>query len=263
MNSKLVEILDHTRETLPLLNRRLSEIRDAAERAEGCPSWTASFGGVHVAIVAEVKRRSPSAGVIREVFDPAWLGHEYASGGAAAVSVLTNERYFGGSLEDLRMVRGAVSVPVLRKDFILDPVQIYEARAAGASAVLLIVRVLDPPRIREMSDLVKELGMGALVEVHDPRELDVVMQLDDVTVGVNSRDLDTFELKVERLEEVLQEIPADLVAVAESGLRCRADVERVAEWGADAVLIGTALAGSPDPVGAVRGLLEVERHGRS
>ncbi len=262
LNSKLLEILEQTRESLTALSHKLPELREAAEGASPAPSWDGALRGPNVAVVAEVKRRSPSAGVIREDLDPASVARAYQAGGAAAVSVLTNAPYFGGSLEDLRVVADVVDVPVLRKDFILHPAQLFEARAAGASAVLLIARAMEQTCLRDMTGVARDIGLSVLVEVHDSWELDTVLRLEGVTVGVNSRDLNTFELKIERLEQVLRHIPPEFVAVAESGLSCRADLERVADWGADAVLVGTALASSEDPEAAVRDMVEVRRRGR-
>jgi indole-3-glycerol phosphate synthase len=237
-------------------------LRTAAESAGPCPSWAAAFGGDTVSVVAEVKRRSPSVEAIAEGLDPASLSRAYELGGASAVSVLTNERFFGGSNEDLERVRAAVALPVLRKDFVLDATQVYEARAIGASAVLLIVRALEPASLMDLAQLSAELGMGVLVEVHDASEVEVALESGGVTIGVNSRDLSTFEVQVESLEAILTEIPPGWVAIAESGLSGRADVERVAGWGADAVLVGTAVAGSASPAEEVRRMSGVRRHGR-
>lgn len=215
-----------------------------------------------MAVIGEVKRRSPSAGVIAEGLSPAGHARAYVSGGAVAVSVLTDPVHFGGSLEDLAEVVRSVPVPVLRKDFILDEPQLYEARIHGASAVLLIVRVLEAGALRELAAGAKEVGLGRLVEVHGPEELDRALEVAPETVGVNARDLETFLVDVEGIEAVLRAVPGDTIAVAESGLATRADVERVAAWGADAVLVGTAIAASADPAGAVRGLAGVARVGR-
>ncbi len=214
-------------------------------------------------MIAEVKRRSPSAGTIAEGLDPLGHARSYESGGAGAISVLTDFEFFGGSLEDLQQVRAGVSVPVLRKDFILDPVQVYESRAAGASAVLLIVRALDPNELADLSQLAKELGLGVLVEVHSQSELDSAVRVAPTSIGVNSRDLMTFQVDVEATQAVLRAIPGEISAVAESGLKSRADIERVAEWGVDAVLVGTALAGASNPAAAVAelgGVLRRDRH---
>jgi indole-3-glycerol phosphate synthase len=184
------------------------------------------------------------------------------AGGADAISVLTEGPHFGGSLDDLAAVRRAVPVPVLCKDFIVDPLQLYESRAAGASAVLLIARVLDHPRLEELSAGARALGLARLVEVHALDELDRVLALAPEAVGVNARDLVTFVVRPEGAAPVLAAIPDGVLAIAESGIATRADVERVAAWGADAILVGTALAGSADPRAAVRALVGVSRAGR-
>jgi indole-3-glycerol phosphate synthase len=183
-------------------------------------------------------------------------------GGAVAVSVLTDPVHFGGSLEDLAEVSHSIPVPVLRKDFMLDEAQLYEARIHGASAVLLIVRVLEGKALHELAAAAREMGLARLVEVHGPGELDRALEVAPDAVGVNARDLETFQVDVGSIEPVLRAVPGDTVAVAESGLATRADVERVAAWGADAVLVGTAIAASADPASAVRGLAGVARVGR-
>jgi indole-3-glycerol phosphate synthase len=182
-------------------------------------------------------------------------------GGARAVSVLTDPRYFGGSLADLAAVRAAVDVPVLRKDFIVDPLQLLESRVAGASAVLLIVRALEPRALAELSDAARELGLARLIEVHDATELERAVPLAPEAIGVNARDLDTFAVTRDGVAPVLRAVPPGIAAVAESGIERREDVERVAAWGADAILVGTALARAPDPAMAVRQLAGVARAG--
>lgn len=215
-----------------------------------------------MSVIAELKRRSPSAGRIAPGLDAAAQARAYERGGARAISVLTEPTHFGGALADLERVRAATVLPLLRKDFILEPLQLYEARAAGASAVLLIVRALDVVRLGELVALARELALGQLIEVHDARELDRALAIDPDTVGVNSRDLATLELRPDVLRTLLPLLPAGVVAVAESGLEQRVDVERVAGWGADAVLVGTAVSRAADPEAAVRALAGVSRRGR-
>jgi len=263
VTTSLAAILEATRARVHLLRRDRPELERAAAAAPQAPAWSTAFGGAGVALIAEVKRRSPSAGGIAPKLDAAGHARGYVAGGAAAVSVLTEGPHFGGALEDLTAVRRAVAVPLLRKDFIIDPLQLYESRAAGASAVLLIARVLEPALLRALSALAQELGLARLVEVHAPEELAGALALDPETVGVNCRDLTTFMVRPERAAPVLAAIPPGVVAVAESGIATRADVERVAAWGADAILVGTALARATDPALAVRGLVGVPRAGRS
>jgi indole-3-glycerol phosphate synthase len=221
-----------------------------------------ALGGAAVAVIAEVKRRSPSAGVIREAADAVGLARLYAEGGAAAVSVLTEGPHFGGSLEDLERVARATGLPTLRKDFIVDPLQLYEARAAGAAAVLLIARALPAVRLAELAELARELGLAALVEVHDATELAAAVAVRPAAIGVNARDLDTLAMDAGLSDQLIPRVPAHLPAVAESGILARRDVERAARAGADAVLVGTAVAAARDPAAAVGGLVGVPRVGR-
>jgi indole-3-glycerol phosphate synthase len=258
----LSEILTATRERVRALRPRRAELERAARASPPPRPWGPALSGSDVAVIAEVKRRSPSAGSIAPALDPAAWARGYVRGGARAISVLTDERYFGGTLGDLEAVRRAVEAPVLRKDFILDPVQVVESRAAGASAVLLIVRALEPGRLRELSEAAREWGLARLIEVHDAIELEAAVEAEPDAIGVNARDLDTFAVSLDRIAPVLAAVPAGITAVAESGIASRTDVERVAAWGADAILVGTALAGSADPALAVRGLVGVARAGR-
>ena len=236
--------------------RELLPRRDAVERAASetrdPPGFEAALLGGEVAVIAEVKRRSPSEGAIAEGLRPKALASAYAKGGAAAISVLTEPEFFGGSVDDLVAVHEAVALPVLRKDFIIDPVQIFEARAAGASAVLLIVRALEDEELAELHGVAVGLGLGVLVEAHTEVEVDRALGMGAHMVGVNSRDLDTFVVDVPRILPMLRALPSDVIAVAESGLRARAAVERVAEAGADAILVGTHLAGHVTPETALR-----------
>lgn len=218
-----------------------------------------------VAVVAEVKRKSPSAGWIRRDLNPAGLASTYEHGGAAAVSVLTDEPNFGGSREDLEAVRGAVGVPVLRKDFLLEPVQVYEARAMGADAVLLIVRILEGDRLGELIGLAGDLGMSALVETHDESELQRALAAGADLVGINNRDLARFETDLAVAERLAPTVPGDVVVVGESGIETSADVDRLGAAGVDAVLVGESLVRADDPVAAVEALAgrtRAERRGR-
>jgi indole-3-glycerol phosphate synthase len=210
-------------------------------------------------VIAEIKRRSPSAGAIAESLDPVEHAVAYQRGGASAVSVLTEGPHFGGSLADLTAVVSAVEVPVLRKDFIIDEVQLLEARIHGASAVLLIVRALDQATLVDLRQTAEDLGLACLVEVHTLGELDRALAVNPELVGVNARDLETFELDLAHVEPALRAVPPGVVAVAESGMSTREDVERAAAWGADAVLVGTAMSAARQPEAAVRALTGVER----
>jgi indole-3-glycerol phosphate synthase len=264
MPVRLEEILSATRRGLPALHRRRTALEQALAGSRVThPSFRAALLRPTVAVIAEVKRRSPSAGSIREDLDPGERAARYAANGAAAISVLTDHLFFGGSMDDLRAAVGQCSLPVLRKDFIVDEVQILEARAAGAAAVLLIVRVLGPNRLAALLRCAAGLGLDALVEVHTAAELDIALQADAGIVGINSRDLDTFTLDVERAWKLIGRIPSDRVAVAESGIFGQSDVIYAAQAGADAVLIGTALSAADSPDALLRRELSgVPRRGR-
>jgi len=205
-------------------------------------------------VIAEVKRRSPSKGDLADIPDPAALAQAYAAGGAAAISVLTEERRFLGSLDDLRAVRAAVDVPVLRKDFIVEPYQVLEARVAGADLVLLIVAALDDDTLRRLHDLAGELGLTVLVEVHDEAETQRAVALGAELVGVNARNLKTLEIDQDTFGRLAPLIPDDRVKVAESGIFGPVDVKRHVAEGARAVLVGEALVKDGDPEGAVRAM---------
>ena len=206
-------------------------------------------------VIAEVKRASPSKGDLAPITDPAALATQYQEAGAAAVSVLTEKRRFGGSLADLDAVRSAVDIPVLRKDFMVDEYQFYEARAHGSDIVLLIVAALSQSQLKDFYDLSRELGMAALIEVHTHTELESAMEIDPVMVGINSRNLKTLEVDTQVFAELLPRIPDSHIRVAESGISTRADVIDAAQAGASAILVGEALVKSGDPISAMRELL--------
>ena len=206
------------------------------------------------AFIAECKRASPSEGTIRSEYDASAIAQAYKAAAAAAVSVLTEPTHFGGSLADLAAVRQSVDLPVLRKDFVVDPYQLVEARAFGADAVLLIVAALDAPRLRDLQDAARELGLSVLVEVHDDAELDAV-DLDRTDVlGVNHRDLTTFEIDLGRSARIFARLPDRVVRVAESGIGDAQTAARLRRDGADAFLVGTAFMRQPDPGRALAAL---------
>ena len=212
-------------------------------------------------VVAEIKRRS-LRGSLQESMDVTVRARDYAAGGAVAISVLTEPAEFGGSNEDLIRVRAAVTCPVLRKDFHVDPVQVLEARAIGASAVLLIVRALGPSGTRTMSAAARDAGIEALFEVRDEAELEWALEAGGELIGVNRRNLESLAMEPDVLERLLPAIPATCVAIAESGIRLRADVAAVATLGVDAVLVGGALSTSAGASDAVRALTGYPRTGR-
>jgi len=209
-----------------------------------------------VHVIAEIKRASPSRGSLAAIPDPASLAREYAAGGASAISVLTEGRRFGGSLDDLRAVRAAVDLPLLRKDFIGNEYQALEARAAGADLVLLIVAAIDQRTLARLHGFVHELGMTPLVEAHDADELSRAADVDARLVGVNARDLRTFELDQDLFGRLAEDFPPDAIRVAESAVRSAEDVALYRAAGADAVLVGEALVTGGDPAGALRSFLE-------
>ncbi|MDO4887124.1 MAG: indole-3-glycerol phosphate synthase TrpC [Actinomycetaceae bacterium] len=213
-----------------------------------------------VSIIAECKRSSPSKGHLADIADPAALAQAYAQGGAAAISVLTEERRFQGSLADLDAVRAAVEVPVLRKDFVVSPYQIWEARAHGADIVLLIVAALEQTVLTSFVERVHSLGMTALVEAHDQEEARRALDAGARVVGVNARNLKTLEVDIRIFDRVVDVLPTDVVRVAESGVRGPQDVLAYARSGADAVLVGEALVTSGDPGAAIRDIVAAGQH---
>ena len=260
----LGQILAESRERVRALT---GAARDELERYAEHPApagagfSTALRTGTAVAVIAEVKRRSPSKGEINTALSAGAQARAYAAGGAAAISVLTEPVHFGGSLDDLLEASGSVTVPLLRKDFVVDRTQLLEARRAGAAAVLLIARALEPMRLAELAGEATALGLEPFVEVRSEEELGRAIPVARV-IGVNQRDLETLEVDAAVTDRLLPLVPRDRVAVAESGVGSRADVERAAGCGADAVLVGSMLSGSTDAVAAVRALVGVSRRGR-
>jgi indole-3-glycerol phosphate synthase len=206
-------------------------------------------------VIAEVKRSSPSKGELSAIGDPAALAEQYESAGASVISVLTEERRFKGSLADLTAVRSRVSIPILRKDFMVDEYQFFEARAHGADMVLLIVAALAKSQLRDFYDLATEMGMAALIEVHTADELERAMEIEPRIVGVNSRNLKTLDVDQAAFANLIPQIPSEIIRVAESGISARRDVEFAQSHGADAILVGEALVTSSDPTLAMRTLL--------
>jgi indole-3-glycerol phosphate synthase len=239
-----------------------SDLEDRARALSAPPDFVTALRGPDVKIIAEVKRRSPSRGDINAQLDPTSRASEYEAGGAAAISVLTEPVHFGGSEQDLARVRGAVKLPVLRKDFIIDEAQVIEARAWGASAVLLIARALEPRALLSLAAAARDWSIEPLVEVRSDGELAAALEADARVIGVNSRNLETLEVDPAAAYELLARLPANVVAVAESGIRIVADVERAASVGADPVLVGTSLSESPSATSAVRALAGVPRRNR-
>ncbi|MGM0577548.1 MAG: indole-3-glycerol phosphate synthase TrpC [Myxococcota bacterium] len=251
----LERILADTRRRLAASppDRRALE-RAASERPAPPDPWTA-LRAPGPRIIAEVKRRSPSAGALRGEADPVAIARGYEEAGAAAISVLTEPEHFGGSLEDLRQVADAVRIPCLRKDFVVDEVQLLEARAAGAALVLLIVAALDDAALARLHRAAEDLGLAALVEAHTADEVRRAVDAGARIVGVNNRDLRSFEIDLGVSERLRPLIPDEVIAVAESGIRARPDLERLAAAGYDVFLVGSGLMAAPDPPAALRALL--------
>jgi len=240
----------------------MEEVKELALRAPDAKDAVSALRGSDgaVAIISEVKRSSPSKGELAAIPDPASLASTYERGGASVVSVLTEGRRFGGSLADLDAVRAAVDIPVLRKDFIVTPYQIHEARAHGADLVLLIVTALEQPALVSLLERVRSLGMEALVEAHSRLEVLRALEAGASVIGVNARDLTTLEVDRHTIEQVIDVIPEDVVAVAESGVSNAHDVFEYAKWGADAVLVGEALVTSGNPLESIRDMVSAGAH---
>jgi indole-3-glycerol phosphate synthase len=234
-----------------------------AERTPVGPSLRGAIAAARgVSILAEVKRRSPSRGIIAASLGAVDQARAYDAGGAVGVSILTEPNHFGGSTDDLVAVRGATSLPVLKKDFHVDPIQLVEARALGASAALLIVRALSPEGLVEMMEAGRALGLELLTEVRDERELERAVEAGATMIGVNNRDLETLEIDATTAERIIPLMPPAIMAIAESGVLGRDDVERYAAIGADAVLVGLSLSAAGDPEAATRALTGVPRRRR-
>ena len=245
------------------LATRLPALERAASAGPAVPSFARALRRPQIAVIAEIKRRSPSKGEINAALSAADQARAYAAGGAAALSVLTEPTRFGGSADDLTAARGAVSVPLLKKDFHVAPAQVLEARVLGASALLLIARALRPTTLRALSALAIDVGLDVLVEIRDEHELDVALSTEAAVVGVNNRNLETLAIDLATGERLVPLIPPDRIAVFESGVTSSGDVERAATAGADAVLVGSSVSASNDATAAVRELAGVTRRTRS
>ncbi len=262
MSSILAEILRHKRAEVDaaVAARPRGELEAAARDAGPVRPFAAALRrppGAPVRVIAEIKRASPSAGAIRAGADPAAIGREYAAAGAAAISVLTDERFFDGHIEFLARVRAAVGCPLLRKDFIIDAYQVAEARAAGADAILLIVAALEQTQLAELVGEAARLGLDALVEIHSEEEADRALAAGARLIGVNHRDLASFTIDMGLTAALAPRLPADAVLVAESGIRTADDVRRLGDDGAHAVLVGETLMRAPSPGAALAALLRV------
>jgi indole-3-glycerol phosphate synthase len=256
MPVRLEQLISATRDRLEQRKseRPLAELeREVAARGEGRP-FREALAHPGTSLVAEYKRRSPSAGLIREGASVADVVQAYERGGAAALSVLTEQDHFGGSLDDLREARAASSLPILRKDFTVDPYQLYEARAAGADAVLLVVGSLSADDLARLYEEIRALDLDALVEIHDEEELEVALELDADVIGINNRNLEDFTVDLGHTFELLADVPAGKTVVSESGIVNREQIEELERVGVDAVLVGETLMRAANPEFATREL---------
>ena len=259
----LGRIVQETESRVSGLRGRADELREAAGSApRPRHSLARSLRQGRVAVIAEVKRKSPSKGVINAGISAVDQARAYAKGGAAAISVLTEPNHFNGSVDDLDAVTAAVELPALKKDFHIDPLQLLEARVHGATAALLIVRALRPDRLSEMLSTATSIGLETIVEIRDEDELRLALDSGATIIGINNRDLETLVIDRSTSERLLPLIPKSVIAIAESGMSSRADVERVAALGVDAVLIGSALSASADPADMVKDFASVRRVSR-
>jgi indole-3-glycerol phosphate synthase len=251
----LARIVAAKREELAASNALRAELERRADASVAARrDFRASLTRTRPAIIAEIKKASPSKGLIAADFQPARIAAAYHAGGAAALSVLTDERYFQGSLADLEAARNAAPLPVLRKDFTVDPIHVLEAAAHGADAILLIAAILDERELRELRELAERYGMAALVEVHDAAELDPAIASGASMIGVNNRNLRTFEVTLETSVRLAERMPPGVVRVAESGIHSRSHVAQLQQAGYHAFLVGEHFMRSPDPAAAVRAL---------
>jgi indole-3-glycerol phosphate synthase len=258
MAVRLDDLIDATRDRLGRVKRErpLEELERAIEQRttlEGRP-FAEALSRPWTSVIAEYKRRSPSAGDIRPDAAVVDLVRAYERGGAAALSILTEERHFGGSLDDLREARAATDLPILRKDFTIDPYQLYEAKAYGADAVLLVVGSVKVRDLAELHGVANDLDLDALVEVHNEEELECALEIDCDVIGINNRDLADFTVDLDTTFELLADVPAGKTVVSESGISERAQIEELERVGVDAVLIGETVMRAPDPEAAVREL---------
>jgi indole-3-glycerol phosphate synthase len=254
---KIVEAKRHEVERLKV-ELPVSELQDRIDARAAPLNFAGALMGDRVRVIAEIKKASPTRGLLRDDFDPVGLANVYADNGAAAISVLTNAQHFQGSIEHLEAVQAAVhdrGVPVLRKEFIFDPYQVYEARAHGADAILLIVAMLSPSQLSELGDLARRFWMQPLVEVHDEGELKTALDADADIVGINNRDLRTFVTDLAVTDRLAGLVPSGKIVVSESGVSSRDQVDRVGRAGAHAVLVGEALVAAEDVAAKLRELI--------
>jgi len=233
----------------------MSYLQERIARQKPVPDLAPALRGDHIRLIAEVKQASPSRGMLTSNFNPIRLAQTYAEGGAAAISVLTDASYFMGSIERLAAIKEAVGLPLLRKDFIFDPYQVYESRAYGADALLLIATILSQGQLEELMSLSHSLRLRCLVEVHDEGEVERAVLSDAEIIGINNRDLNTFSVDINTTRRLRPLVPEGKIVVSESGIRSRKDVEKLRKWGVDAVLVGEALVTASDVRAKMKELL--------
>ena len=260
MSLRLDDLVDATRARLEERKRErpFNQLEHAIDSVRRPLPFAEALSRPGTSVIAEHKRRSPSAGVLREGADLTEIVRAYERGGAAALSILTEQDHFGGSLEDLLEARRVSDIPILRKDFTVDPYQVYEARAHGADAVLLVVGALSIRELGMLHGIARELEMDAIVEVHDEDELNQALDIDADVIGINNRNLEDFTVDLQVTFDLLVDVPAGKTVVSESGIHTREDVEELEQVGVDAVLVGEALMRSPDPEAACRDLAREE-----
>jgi indole-3-glycerol phosphate synthase len=257
---RLDELVDATRDAVRRRQRErpLSDLAAEVEPGREGRPFAEALSRPGTSVIAEHKRRSPSAGTIRDGASCAEIVTAYERGGAAAISILTEEAHFGGSLADLREARATTELPILRKDFTIDPYQLYEAKVAGADGVLLVVGSLEQPVLASLYAQARDLDLDAVVEIHDDEELERALEIDCDVIGINNRNLEDFSVDIQRTFDLLADVPAGKVVVSESGIRHRGQIEELEQVGVDAVLVGEALMRAADPESAVRELTHSE-----
>jgi len=243
----LERIVEAKRAEVAAAKRERPDVEALARKASATRDFVGALRARRPAVIAEIKRASPSRGLLRANFDPAAIARSYEKAGAACMSVLTDREFFQGAAEHLSQARAAVALPALRKDFVIDPYQIFEARGLGADCILLIVACLEDAQMRELEKVARSLGMAVLVEAHDAAELERALALDTPLIGINNRNLRTFETRLETTLDLLPRIPEDRVVITESGILSSADVRRMRDRGVNAFLVGEAFMRADDP----------------
>ena len=261
--NKLDEIIAHKRTEIERIKPLAEKLRHAALARNEFRSFYAALhqGPEHLAVIAEVKKASPSVGVIAEDFDPVAVARTYDAGGASAISVLTDEKYFQGHLSYLARIRLQTNAPLLRKDFIVDEVQIYESAVAGADAILLIVAALTDAELKHLLKVAAACQLDVLVEVHNREELERALETDACIIGINNRNLKSFAVDLHTTESLSEDVPEDIILVSESGIKTPEEARQGYEWGANAILVGEGLMRAADPAAAIHAFMDAAKDG--